>query len=865
MTTSSARSNFDKTKSILICLTVVISNSSAVFAGSAHAKKPAHAAVKAAAAKTVHPMAKSAGAKSIPGAAKAVNQAISSESLNKPIGDKWAVVIGCSHFADSRVPTLKYSAKDAQDFADYLTDPQFGKFKKDHVKVLTDADATKLNIEDTIGDSFLPHAAVPGDLVVIYLSTHGSPAGADQFGVNYVVAYDTRVDKLFASGIEMKELLSKIKERVHTDRILLVMDTCYSGAGGDVGHKGLTRTNVDAAQIAQGCGSLVISSSLPSQRAWESDNLHNSFFTHYLIESLKIDDGQTNIDQAFEKMKTKVQEGVLKEKGEMQTPVMSGLFKGPRLVLGVPPMAPHDSPFVVINGVSTNQTGADIVNLSDYAQHMKEAKSLEDSHKPWDALHELELSIKANPSSVEAYLAAANVFDSQGRYDKALEAAKQATRNDDNSSAAHEQLGLAYLRSNNSAEALRQTQIAITLDPQNSMAHNLLGYINEHSKSSYDTAEQEYRSALSLNAVNVRALVNLGLLLERQNRETAQAEECFRKAIGANADDWEAHLALAKLLYLKKQDYAGAESEVRQALKIEPASAQLHCELANILTFSIDKYDEAETEYHKAFELSPSLAAPHLALADFLLNKRNRGDEAEKEYRQTISADPNSVGAYIGLANLLLTRKNFEEADVLFKKALTLDARSAEAHVGLASINADLYHNYAGAQDELKKALTLNSKLAIAHERMGVILWRNLNRPSDAKIELDASIAGNPNDAEAHFQLGMLIAETLKAKADQARAELEKAVSLAPTNSLYETKLGWWLAQNFKMYKEAETHYHHAIELNNGCSEAHLKMGVLLIERFGMRKTGDDELRIAYQQDPNDPDIKAAFVRYVGK
>jgi tetratricopeptide (TPR) repeat protein len=775
------------------------------------------------------------------------------------------VVIGCSHFADSRVPTLKYSAKDAQDFADYLTDPQFGKFKKDHVKVLTDVDATKINIMDSLGDSFLPHAALPGDLVVIYLSTHGSPAGADANGVNYVVAYDTRVDKLFATGIEMKELLGKIKERVKTDRILLVMDTCYSGAGGDTGHKGLIRTNIDPEQIAQGCGSLVISSSLPSQRAWESDNLHNSFFTHYLIDALKADDGQTNIDQAFEKMKAKVQEGVLKEKGEMQTPVMSGLFKGPKLVLGVPPSTPHASPFVVIDGVTTNKTGADMINLSDYAQHMKEAKSLEDSHKPWDALHELELSMKANPTSVEAYLAAANVFDAQGRYDKALEAAKRAVINDDNSSAAHEQLGLAYLRSNDSTDALRQAQMAITLDPQNSMAHNLLGYINEHSRNSYDTAEQEYRSALSLNALNVRALVNLGLLLERQNRQIAEAEECFRKAIGANTDDWEAHLALAKLLYLKKQDYPGAESEVRQALKIEPSSAQLHCELANVLTFSQERYDDAETEFRKAIELSPTTAAPHLALADFLLNKRNRGDEAEKEYRQTLSADPNSVPAYIGLANLLLSRKNYEEADALFKKALTLDGRSAEAHVGLASINAELYHNYAGAQDELKKALTLNSKLAKAHEKMGVILWQNLSRPSDAKIELDASIAGDPNDAEAHYQLGMLIAEAFKSKADQARAELEKAVSLAPSNATYETKLAWWLAQNYKLYKEAEAHYRHAIELNNGCSEAHLKLGVMLIERFGMRKSGDDELRIAYQQDPNDPDIKAAFLRYVGK
>ncbi len=255
--------------------------------------------------------------------------------LGQPIQDKWAVVIGCSHFADQRVPTLKYSAKDAQDFANYLTDPKFGKFKKDHVKVLTNEDASKVNIMDTIGDSFLPHAAMPGDLVVIYLSTHGSPAGADIRGVNYVIAYDTSVDKLFATGIEMKQLLRIIKERVHTDRILLIMDTCYSGAGAstEAGHKGLTRTNVDAQSIAQGCGSLVISSSLPNQRAWESDKLQNSFFTHYLIESLEDNPGQITIDQAFNKMSSKVQQGVLQEKGEMQTPAMSGVFKGPKLVL----------------------------------------------------------------------------------------------------------------------------------------------------------------------------------------------------------------------------------------------------------------------------------------------------------------------------------------------------------------------------------------------------------------------------------------------------------------------------------------------------------------------------------------------------
>src|SRR5688572_14058055 len=39
------------------------------------------------------------------------------------IGDKWAVVIGVSRFADGRVPALKYPAKDAKDFADFLMEP----------------------------------------------------------------------------------------------------------------------------------------------------------------------------------------------------------------------------------------------------------------------------------------------------------------------------------------------------------------------------------------------------------------------------------------------------------------------------------------------------------------------------------------------------------------------------------------------------------------------------------------------------------------------------------------------------------------------------------------------------------------------
>lgn len=804
-----------------------------------------------------------------------VAAAVAAAAKGTPIGDKWAVVVGISKFADPNVPQLQFSAKDAKDFADYLTDPNRGRFQKDHVKVFTNEEATKMNIMDAIGDSFLPHAALPGDLVVIYLSTHGSPTGADMFGVNYVIPYDTNVNKLFSTGIEMRQLLQMIKERVHTNRILLVMDTCYSGAGaGPTGHKGLTRTNVDAKEIAQGTGSLVISSSLPTERAWESDKIKNSFFTRYLIDSLSTDGGNIPIDTAFNKMRTRVQADVLKEKGELQTPVMGGAFKGQQLILGVPPSAPHASPFSgLTDAVPPGSTGSasakdgpkETVDLAEYSAHMKEAKSLEAQHKLWDASHELDLSIKANSHSVEAYLASAQVYDSQGRYDQSLEAAKRAVMNDDNSSEAHEALGLASLRNNNPTEAMRQTLLAVTLDPANSMAHNWLGYINERNFNRADLAEQEYRKALSLNPLNVRALVNLGLLLEGQGRDIPQAEDCFRKAIAADGDDWQAHLCLSDLLLEKKKDLAGAEKEVRKAIELDPSNQAGHRALANILSASKDHYADAESEYRKAVGLNGTDADSHAALANFLATKVDRRDEAAKEYKMAITQDPNTVTSRLELGKLFLIEKNYDEADPLFKKCLDLDGRCAEARVGLATIFADLYHNYSGAQDELKKALTLNDKLASAHVKLGEVYYHNLNRPSDAKLEFDAAIASDPNNAEAHYELGMLLAQTNKLKADDALKEIQKAAELNPKKAIYEAKLGWLQETFYKEHKKAEEHYRKAIELNNTCSEAHFHLGMLMIEKFGLRKGGSEEVRIAYQQNPDDPEIKAAFSRFVGK
>jgi hypothetical protein len=262
--------------------------------------------------------------------------------LDSPIKDKWAVVVGISSFANPSM-NLKYAAKDAADFKEFLVNKCH--FAPDHIKLLTNEKATKDKILDVLGDSWLPRLAMPEDLVVIYVSSHGSPSSLDVAGVNYVVAHDTNPDKLFTTGIPIQHLSDTIKERVHSKRVLIILDACHSGAASD-SQKGLTRTgNVDAAQIAQGTGHAVICSSAKNESSWEAKNAPNGVFTKALIEAFQTKGEATKLSEAFSSLKDKVQRQVITERGVTQTPVLEvSKWKGQELLLAAVPTDPRPAP-----------------------------------------------------------------------------------------------------------------------------------------------------------------------------------------------------------------------------------------------------------------------------------------------------------------------------------------------------------------------------------------------------------------------------------------------------------------------------------------------------------------------------------------
>lgn len=247
------------------------------------------------------------------------------------VREKYAIVVGVSNFRN-RAYNLKFAAKDASDFANALQDPAIGRFKAgaEHVQLLTDEKATVSNIRTAIND--VSKNARSEDLVVMYFSSHGTAAESDvareDAKSGYIVTHDTDLSNLYATAFPMEELRRVVEKRIRACRVVLFLDTCFSGdaavpaAAGGSKMLSIGLDESSKQRIAQGAGRVVIASSRNDERSWESDRVQNSFFTLHLLEALKAKGGLLDITGIFTHLQRTVPRAVKAEKHAKQTPVM---------------------------------------------------------------------------------------------------------------------------------------------------------------------------------------------------------------------------------------------------------------------------------------------------------------------------------------------------------------------------------------------------------------------------------------------------------------------------------------------------------------------------------------------------------------
>nr|HPK53739.1 caspase family protein [Smithellaceae bacterium] len=134
-----------------------------------------------------------------------------------------AVIIGIETYQN--LPQSDYSVNDAKMVKDYVK--ALG-FRERNIEFLTNERATHSGIVKVI-DAWLRNNARPGGRIFVYYSGHGAPDPAT--GEAYIVPYDGDPNYLPETSYPLKKLYEKMGSLPATE-IMVVLDACFSGAGG---------------------------------------------------------------------------------------------------------------------------------------------------------------------------------------------------------------------------------------------------------------------------------------------------------------------------------------------------------------------------------------------------------------------------------------------------------------------------------------------------------------------------------------------------------------------------------------------------------------------------------------------------------
>src|SRR5512143_288659 len=201
-----------------------------------------------------------------------------------------ALIIGIANYPNvRRLPNTVL--QDARDVTALLRSAAYCGYADDHVKLLTDGDATAAGIR--AGLSWLAQTAGPNDTALVFFSGHGGRVMTGPQSGNYLIPYDCIPSELSTTAISGTELTALLRA-IQTSRLVALFDSCYSGGTGETTDFDLEPASFKAGlddiqydQLAQGVGRVIMASSRSDEVSLVLPNMNNSLFTHFLLEALR--------------------------------------------------------------------------------------------------------------------------------------------------------------------------------------------------------------------------------------------------------------------------------------------------------------------------------------------------------------------------------------------------------------------------------------------------------------------------------------------------------------------------------------------------------------------------------------------------
>ena len=335
------------------------------------------------------------------------------------------------------------------------------------------------------------------------------------------------------------------------------------------------------------------------------------------------------------------------------------------------------------------------------------------------------------------------------------------------------QLAQLYLLSGQIADAGRQADAILEVEPTNSNGHLVKG-VSLISDDRFQNGTAELRKAIELDPINHAAYLELARAYAQQ-RNFSEAEAVLRDSLAREPQNVDTRVALGDVLAA-----AGKESEAlqeyRRGLEAGKSNGLFYVRLAT-LHQKAHRMQEAENYYRQWISAQPNSAEALVALGQFY-EKTGRLKEAETTYQRAREVDPRSQVAHEALINLYLATKRLKEAGSEIEAFLKPD--------GTDIIGRLLHARLILEEEDNQKALSLLQELtrqapkfAAAHQYLGIAHARNHDL-TQAIISLKEARALAPNSSDIRASLSQVY--LAQGSLSLAVSEGEAAIELDPQN-----------------------------------------------------------------------------------
>jgi serine/threonine-protein kinase len=371
-------------------------------------------------------------------------------------------------------------------------------------------------------------------------------------------------------------------------------------------------------------------------------------------------------------------------------------------------------------------------NVAAYDLYLRGRNDLrgDDINKTKSALDYFNQALKQDPKFALAYTGIADAslkmyatnkdsFWAQ----KAIAAAQQAERLNENLPEVHFTLGSTYAASGKYSEAIAELKRAISLAPNSDEGYRRLG----------------------------SAYLNAG--------QNAQAIEGFQKAIQLNPYYWVNQNSLGTA-YFQLGDYAKALEAFQQISVLEPDLSAGYENVGNIY-LQQGEYEKSIPYLQKAIQIQPYFTTySNLGTAYFFLKKY---PESVSAFQKAVELNPNDAQMYVNLGDAYRWSNQQEKGRATYQQAVTVGFKELGTNPQDAEVMAQMALAFAKSGDSSKADEFIHRAMAIDKENVMFMYYKAeidavLGRKSEGLKSLQVALAKNypAQSAETDPELGPL-------------------------------------------------------------------------------------------------------------